>query len=337
MTDTNTTQAQNGDAQLDRAMRPTGFEEFLGQEDAKHNLKVYVRGAKIRGEALDHVLLAGPPGLGKTTLAHILANEMGSRIVVVNAPSIRKKGELAALLTSLKKGDILFLDEIHSLNNKIEEVLYPAMEDYRLEVMAGNRALTIRLEPFTLIGATTRAGMLQRPLRDRFGVIVEMQPYGVEELAEIIRTSGLKLGVDVCDGGASELARRSRGTPRIANRLLRRLRDFAAFEGTRMVTDETVREGCARLGVDKLGLDRGSQRYLRILVDKGGAVALTTMVSLLGESKDTVENVIEPFLMRSGLIEKTPKGRTATGAGHEHLGSACPDCGCSPCKCGPQG
>lgn len=315
MTDTNA--VQNGE--FDRALRPTGFDEFLGQESSKKNLQIYVHGAKTREEALDHVLLAGPPGLGKTTLAHILANEMGSQIVVVNAPSIRKKGELASLLTSLKKGDILFLDEIHSLSNKIEEVLYPAMEDYRLEVMAGNRALTIKLEPFTLIGATTRTGMLQRPLRDRFGVIVEMQLYGVEELAIIIQNSGIKLGVDVCEGGAEELARRSRGTPRVANRLLRRIRDFAAFEGTRMITDDIVREACGRLGIDKLGLDRTMQRYLRILVDQE-IVALSTMTSLLGESKDTVENVIEPFLMQRGLIEKTPKGRSATSAGYEHCG-----------------
>ncbi len=319
MTDTNTT--RNEDSQLDHAMRPTGFDGFLGQEDVKQNLRVCVHGAKIRGEALDHVLLAGPPGLGKTTLAHILANEMGSRIVVVNAPSIRKKGELAALLTSLKKGDILFLDEIHSLSNKIEEVLYPAMEDYRLEIMAGNRALTIRLEPFTLIGATTRAGMLQRPLRDRFGVVVDMQPYGVEELSIIIGTNGCKLGLDVCEGGGEELARRSRGTPRIANRLLRRIRDFAAFEGSRMVTGDIVRKACRKLGVDALGLDRTMQRYLQILVSRNGEpMALSTMTSLLGESKDTVENVIEPFLLSQELIEKTPKGRRATRVGSKHLG-----------------
>jgi Holliday junction DNA helicase RuvB len=317
MTGTNATQVQS--EELDRALRPTTFDGFLGQEQAKHNLRVYVHGALSRGEALDHVLLAGPPGLGKTTLAHVLANEMGSRVLVVNAPSIRKKGELASLLTSLQKGDILFLDEIHSLRPDIEEVLYPAMEDYRLEVMAGNRALTIRLEPFTLIGATTRAGMLQRPLRDRFGVTVDMQPYSADELKNIVRASGEKLGLDVCDSGAWELARRSRGTPRIANRLLRRARDFAAFEGARTVSGDVVRRTCDRLGVDEVGLDRPMRRYLRTLVEKGAPVALSTLTSLLGESKDTVENVVEPFLMRSGLIEKTPKGRVATAAGRRHL------------------
>jgi len=317
MTGTNATQAQS--EELDRALRPTDFDGFLGQEEAKHNLRVYVHGALSRGEALDHVLLAGPPGLGKTTLAHVLANEMGSEILVVNAPSIRKKGELASLLTSLRMGDVLFLDEIHSLRPDIEEVLYPAMEDFRLEVMAGNRALTIRLEPFTLIGATTRAGMLQRPLRDRFGVVVDMQPYTAGELRDIILASGRRLGLNVSDDGAQELARRSRGTPRAANRLLRRARDFAAFEGICTVSGEVVRQTCEKLGVDELGLDRPMRRYLRILVDKGGPVALSALTSLLGESKDTVENVVEPFLMQSGLVEKTPKGRMATATGRRHF------------------
>jgi len=303
----------------DRVLRPRTFAEFLGQEESKYNLQVCVHGARSRGEPLDHVLLAGPPGLGKTTLAGILAAEMGARLVVVNAPSVKTKGELASLLTSLRRGDILFLDEIHSLNNKVEEVLYPAMEDYRLEVVAGNRALTISLEPFTLVGATTRAGMLQRPLRDRFGVTVGMKPYSVEELVTIAEASARKLGVALDRSGAEELARRSRGTPRIANRLLRRVRDFAAFEGLASVGAEAVARTCDRLGVDSLGLDPAMQRYLRVLCEKNAPVALSTMTALLGESKDTVEEVVEPFLLRLGLIERTPRGRVATAAGNAHL------------------
>lgn len=313
------TQIKSGDDQSDRALRPTNFDGFLGQDEAKRNLQVYVHGALERGEPLDHVLLAGPPGLGKTTLAGILANEMGARLVVVNAPSIKTKGELASLLTSLRSGDILFLDEIHSLNNKVEEVLYPAMEDYRLEVVAGNRALTINLEPFTLIGATTRAGILQRPLRDRFGVTVNMRPYSVDELKVIATESARKMGVALNESGAEELARRSRGTPRIANRLLRRVRDFAQFDGLDSVGAESVARTCDRLGIDSLGLDPTMQRYLNIVCEKGSAVALSTMVALLGESKDTVEDIIEPFLLQLGLIERTPRGRVATTAGNAHL------------------
>ena len=301
----------------DRALRPTSFAEFLGQEHEKGNLEVYVAGALSRGEALDHVLLAGPPGLGKTTLSHILANEMGARMVVVNAPSIKTKGELASLLTGLRRGDVLFLDEIHSISPKIEEVLYPAMEDYRLEVVAGNRALTIDLEPFTLIGATTRAGMLQRPLRDRFGVTVEMQPYTEAELTTIVLRSASKLGVEMTASGAAALARRSRGTPRIANRLLRRVRDFAHAAGG-PADDRIVRITCDRLGIDDLGLTRPMRAYLDVLVEKGKPLGLNTLVSLLGESKDTVEDVIEPYMMRLGLVEKTAKGREATAAGRAH-------------------
>lgn len=320
MNTTNTqTEIKSGDDQSDRALRPTSFDCFLGQDEAKRNLQVYVHGALERGEPLDHVLLAGPPGLGKTTLAGILANEMGARLVVVNAPSIKTKGELASLLTSLRSGDILFLDEIHSLNNKVEEVLYPAMEDYRLEVVAGNRALTINLEPFTLIGATTRAGMLQRPLRDRFGVTVNMRPYSIEELKVIATESARKMGVNLNELGAEELARRSRGTPRIANRLLRRVRDFAQFDGLDTVGADSVARTCDRLGIDSLGLDATMQRYLSIVCEKSSAVAFSTMVALLGESKDTVEDIIEPFLLQLGLIERTPRGRVATAAGNAHL------------------
>jgi len=315
----NVTQAVQTDQE--RALRPKTFAEFLGQETSKRSLQVYVRGALSRGEPLDHVLLAGPPGLGKTTLAGILAAEMGARLVVVNAPSVKTKGELASLLTSLRRGDILFLDEIHSLNAKIEEVLYPAMEDLRLEVVAGNRALTIRLEPFTLIGATTRAGMLQRPLRDRFGVTVEMQPYTVEELSRIAMESSRKLGVPCDADGAAEVARRSRGTPRVANRILRRVRDFAHAAGHRTANRDIVAYTCDQLGIDRAGLDKASRRYLQILAERGVPTALKTLTALLGESQDVVEEVVEPGLMRLGFVEVTPRGRTATPAGLAHLGA----------------
>lgn len=303
----------------DRALRPTTFADFLGQSESKSNLEVYVKAAQKRGEALDHILLAGPPGLGKTTLASILANEMNTKLTVVNAPSIKTKGELASILASLTKGDILFLDEIHSLNNRVEEVLYPAMEDYQLEVVAGNQPLTIKLEPFTLIGATTRAGMLQRPLRDRFGVIIEMQFYTEDELAQIVNKSAKKMGMICTTQGARELARRARGTPRAVNRILRRIRDFAQMKVTNIVDHELVQYTCNRIGIDSMGLDVNSNRYLKILANKNQPVALTTLVSLLGESKDTIEEVIEPGLMQLGLVEKTPKGRIITHAGDTHL------------------
>lgn len=303
----------------DRALRPLSFSEFHGQTTNKQNLEVYVQAAKLRQEPLDHLLFAGPPGLGKTTLANIIANEMGSKLVVINAPTIKTKGELASALASLRKSDFLFLDEIHSLNPKIEEILYPAMEDFRLEVIAGNKPITINLEPFTLIGATTRSGMIQRPLRDRFGVVIEMQPYSVEELAIIIRRSVQKLGLQYTDEGVLELSRRSRGTPRIANRLLRRIRDFIQFTNGFLVSEEAVRYTCDRLGIDSLGLDLTSQKYLSILVSKQIPLSLNTMVALLGESKDTVEEVIEPELLSLGLIEKTAKGRQITAAGFQHL------------------
>jgi Holliday junction DNA helicase RuvB len=304
---------------IDRALRPLNFKEFLGQEEAKANLQVYVCSARNRREPLDHVLLAGPAGLGKTTLAGILANEMGTRLVVVNAPALKTKGELAALLTSLRRNDILFIDEIHSLNSKIEEVLYPAMEDYKLEMVAGNRAITIPLEPFTLIGATTRAGMLQRPLRDRFGIKVEMQPYSTDELSQIIASSARKLGMDCSMQGANELAGRSHGTPRIAISLLKRVRDFTNVANTNTVDAAIVQFTCSRLGIDKLGLDKTAQKYLQILADKRAPIAQKTLAALLGESLDVVEEVIEPILLRLQFIEITAKGRMLTNVGANHI------------------
>jgi holliday junction DNA helicase RuvB len=300
-------------------LRPMSFSEFVGQEHEKHNLQVYVAAARQRGEALDHLLLSGSPGLGKTTLAGILANEMESKLVTVNAPALKTKGELASLLAGLHKGDILFLDEIHSLNPKIEEILYPAMEDYRLVVVAGNTPLNIELEPFTLIGATTLTGRLQRPLRDRFGVVVEMQLYTEEQLSGIIQRSSFKLGMSCSDEGARELACRSRGTPRIANRLLRRVRDFAQYVGMEFIDEKIVRETCDRIGIDSAGLDRTARRYLTILAEKQKPLGLNTLASLVGEPKDTLEEVVEPHLMRTGMVEKTPQGRALTLKGYYHL------------------
>jgi Holliday junction DNA helicase RuvB len=305
--------------QTSHALRPVSFDDFIGQSNTINNLRVFVSGAKQRGEPLCHLLLVGQPGLGKTSLAVILANEMGARLVTVNAPSIKSKGELASLLVSLKKSDILFLDEIHSLHPKIEEVLYPAMEDFKLVMMAGNNALNINLEPFTLIGATTREGMLQRPLRDRFGEIVRMHPYTNDELSIIIMNNVSKLDLTCDVDAANVLAMRSRGTPRIANRMLHRIRDFAQYRGLGHVTVDVVEETCDRLGIDSLGLDETSQKYLRILIDKDTAVGFNVMTSLLGESKDTIEDVVEPHLMQLGLIERTPKGRTATTKARRHL------------------
>jgi Holliday junction DNA helicase RuvB len=309
---------------IDRALRPATFADFLGQEDSKRSLGVAVRAARARGEAMDHVLLAGPPGLGKTTMAQILAKEMGSRLVTVNAPSIRVKGDLAAVLLDLNPCDVLFIDEIHSLHPKVEEVLYPAMEDYKLSVMTGQgqsaSAVVIPLAPFTLVAATTRSGMLSQPLRDRFGEIVQMQFYTVEELSVIVRASASKLGVSCTADAASEIARRSRGTPRIANRLLRRSRDFAQESGSSTVDHAAVLAASESVGVDHAGLDRTSRRYLEALaVRRGSAVGVEAMAALLGESRDTVEESVEPYLMRIGFVERTPKGRVATALCERHL------------------
>ncbi|HEY8098615.1 MAG TPA: Holliday junction branch migration DNA helicase RuvB [Methylobacter sp.] len=307
------------EVELDRALRPTHFDGFRGQEQVKLNLQVAVAAAKKRGTPLDHLLISGPPGLGKTTMAAIVAAELGANLVVVNAPSIKTKGELASLLASLNEGDILFLDEIHSLNPKVEEILYPATEDYKLEVVAGNKAITIKLKPFTLIGATTRAGMLQRPMRDRFGIVAEMKPYSVSELVDIVLDSSRKLGVSCSRSAADEIAARSHGTPRLANRLLRRVQDTVDAYGRSGILTGEVYETCERIGIDNFGLDSSTRGYLQILCDKGQPLALSSVVALTGESKDLVEEVIEPVLMRLGLIEKTPKGRVVTAKGRQHI------------------
>lgn len=303
----------------DRALRPKTFKEFVGQDHAKPNLEVFVSGARKRGEAMDHLLLAGPPGLGKTTLSEIVANELGTRLITVFAPSIKTKGQLCSILAGLKSRDVLFIDEIHSLDNDVEEILYPAMEDHYLRFVSNNTPVNIKLSPFTLIGATTRAGQLQQPLRDRFGIIVEMQPYSNEELCSIIQGNANKLSVIIAPDGAMEIARRTRGVPRAANKLLRRVRDFAIHGGTSVIDVAIVRESCNRLGIDGAGLEINMVKYLTILHSKKVACAVKTMTSLLGESLDTVENVIEPYLMSTGFIEKTPKGRILTAAGLNHL------------------
>lgn len=314
-----TIQSADFDEKQNVALRPKTFNDFIGQSETVANLRICIRAAIQRGDALDHLLFSGPAGLGKTSLSQIIATEMGSRLVMVNSPAIKTKGELASLLVSLQPRDILFLDEIHSLHPKIEEVLYPAMEDFQLVVVAGNSALNLKLASFTLIGATTREGMLQRPLRDRFGVVARMQPYTEDELTVIVHNNSLKLGVPCDDEGARELARRARGVPRIANRLLRRVRDFAQCENLTTIDARIVQTTCDSLGIDSLGLDETSQRYLRILIEKNVAVGLNVMTSLLGESKDTVEEVIEPFLMQLGLIERTVQGRVATAKARRHF------------------
>ena len=307
----------------DRALRPTTFDDFVGQAKVIENLRISVSGAKSRGEALDHILLACFPGAGKSSLAHVIANEMGSNIVTVNCQTLKSKGELVGLLIGLKKGDILFLDEIHSLSSKIEEILYSAMEDYKLEIVTGgsgavSTAVTLPLAPFTLIGATTREGMLSRPLRDRFGEVIQMQPYTTDELTVIVTKNAAKLGMHVDPEGARILAQRARGTPRIANRLLRRVRDFTQYRGSKTLSSTTVEETCARLGIDSAGLDHLSQMYLKTLTEKHGPVSLKNITSLLNESEDTILDVVEPHLARLGYIEFTSKGRVATRAGIQH-------------------
>ena len=312
--------------EVENVLRPKSMEGYVGQEKVKTNLSVFMQAAKLRGEPLDHVLLYGPPGLGKTTLAHIIAAEMGVQIKVTSGPSIEKSGDLAAILTNLNEGDVLFIDEIHRLNHNVEEILYPAMEDFSLDFILGKgpsaRSVQIPLKRFTLVGATTRAGMLSSPLRDRFGVICRLETYSVDELAEIVRRSAITLGTEIDETASKEVARRSRGTPRIVNRLLKRVRDFSAVMSHDSLTLEDAKHALDRLEIDDLGLDNIDVRLLNSMIDKfgGGPVGLETLAATINEDANTIEDVYEPYLLQLGFISKTPRGRMAMPKAYEHLG-----------------
>ena len=320
------TQMQDEDIKIEKTLRPMTLDEYIGQEKAKANLKVYIEAAKQRGESLDHVLFYGPPGLGKTTLAGIIANEMGVHMKVTSGPAIGKPGEMAAILSNLAEGDILFVDEIHRLNRQVEEVLYPAMEDYVIDIMVGKgataRSIRLDLPHFTLVGATTRAGLLSAPLRDRFGVVHHLEFYNVEELKTIIVHSAKKLEVKIDEEGAIELARRSRGTPRLANRLLKRVRDSAQVQYNGEITKEVASFALDLLEVDKMGLDQNDRNILLTIIEKfqGGPVGLDTLAAAIGEDAGTIEDVYEPYLVKNGFINRTPKGRVATEFAYHHFG-----------------
>ncbi len=310
----------------ENVLRPKTMAEYVGQEKVKENLSVYVTAAKQRGDALDHVLLYGPPGLGKTTLAHIIASEMGVAIKLTSGPAIERSGDLAAILTNLNEGDVLFIDEIHRLNRSVEEILYSAMEDYALDIIVGKgpsaRNIRFSLKKFTLIGATTKAGMLAAPLRDRFGIINRLEIYTPAELQKIVTRSAGALGISIADDAAAEIARRSRGTPRIANRLLKRVRDFSLVKGNEEVTRADARFALARLEIDELGLDQTDRNILHALIEKfgGGPAGLETLAATTGEDANTIEDVYEPYLLQLGFIARTPRGRICLKDGYAHMG-----------------
>ena len=320
------TEEAEEDIRIEGSLRPQSLDEYIGQEKAKNNLKIYIEAAKSRGEALDHVLFYGPPGLGKTTLAGIIANEMGTHLKVTSGPAIEKPGEMAAILNNLQEGDVLFVDEIHRLNRQVEEVLYPAMEDYAIDIMIGKgasaRSIRLDLPQFTLVGATTRAGLLTAPLRDRFGVVHHLEYYTIEELSTIIRRSAEVLGVEIDAKGAVELARRSRGTPRLANRLLKRVRDFAQVKYDGRITEDVAVFALDLLEVDQYGLDKIDRRILKTLIVnfKGGPVGLETLAAAIGEDSGTLEDVYEPYLLQNGFLNRTPRGRMASPLAYSHLG-----------------